>query len=271
MMDMARKGRHPGPGRRGEQVNTAKLTEAQLPEVHRRYAAGETQAEIGASLGVAGPTISGVLRGTTWGGEKFVTPKHWTKGGRVQLPRAKRVTGVVVTEPVVYEPNPRPLAVPHELAPGEAERFWKKVAPPNENGCRLWLASCDNHGYGQVGVPSLQRVAKAHSVAWRLTYGPIPTGKQLNHSCDVRPCVEPAHLKLGTQKQNLQDISARGRWKPHAAGGENNATAKLTWEKVREIRRLRTEFGWKLVDLAKKFKLCTSQVSNIINHRQWIE
>ena len=160
--------------------------------------------------------------------------------------------------------NPAPLVVQHEVKDGEAERFWAHVAQPDERGCRKWLMSCHGSGHGQFDFQ------KAHRVAWRLTFGPIPEGKNINHLCDVPPCCEPSHLWCGTQAENMLDMAAKGRGRRSAPRGEDSASAKLNWHVVREIRALRTT-GWTLRQLADKFGISPSQISNVANNLQWID
>jgi hypothetical protein len=78
-------------------------------------------------------------------------------------------------------------------------------------GCWLWLMSDDGNGYGQVDCRGFTR--KAHRVSWENANGPIPWGRKVCHDCDVRRCINPAHLFLGTQRQNLYDAMRKKRMK----------------------------------------------------------
>lgn len=98
-------------------------------------------------------------------------------------------------------------------------RFWTKV---NKNGptlqpalgpCWLWTAGTTKAGYGQAASAGLNRYA--HRVSWRLTHGPVPDGLWVLHKCDNPPCLNPAHLFLGTAKDNAMDREAKGRHPLH--------------------------------------------------------
>lgn len=90
-----------------------------------------------------------------------------------------------------------------------AARFWDKVAI--DRGCWLWTAGT-RHGYGAIseggrGSPMIM----AHRFSWEFHFGPIPDGLGVLHKCDNPPCVNPAHLFLGTQGDNMRDKAVKGR------------------------------------------------------------
>lgn len=87
------------------------------------------------------------------------------------------------------------------------DRFWPKVE--KSAGCWLWRAAIDTTGYGVMNAGG--RKAYAHRVSFELAHGPIPDGLEVLHSCDVRPCVNPDHLSVGTRTDNMQDAKAKGR------------------------------------------------------------
>jgi hypothetical protein len=87
---------------------------------------------------------------------------------------------------------------------------WEEYYIPEPNsGCWLWDAGVGNDGYGKVKRGGV--TYRAHKYAWMQEHGPVPDGLLVCHSCDVITCVNPAHLFLGTQKENLEDMVRKGR------------------------------------------------------------
>jgi hypothetical protein len=87
------------------------------------------------------------------------------------------------------------------------QRFWEKV--DQSGNCWLWTAGCDRDGYGVFRHESRQW--RAPRVAWTLTHGDIPEGMVVMHACDNPPCVNPAHLSIGTYQDNARDAVRKGR------------------------------------------------------------
>jgi len=105
--------------------------------------------------------------------------------------------------------------MPKETLPLE-ERFWNKVNKTSPAGCWIWTASRGSAGYGQFLLK--ERPIGAHRVAWELTKGLIPLGLYVCHKCDNKLCVNPQHLFLGTQADNIADMVSKGR----QAKGDNH-------------------------------------------------
>jgi len=115
---------------------------------------------------------------------------------------------------------------------------------------------------------------KAHQIAWVSANGPIPDGLNVLHRCDNPPCCRPEHLFLGTQKDNVRDCMAKGRFVlPPLHVGENQHLSKLTAKTVRRIRgihlsgRGRGERGTKAV--ARAFGVSIGTIKRIINRQTW--
>src|SRR5690348_1405181 len=93
------------------------------------------------------------------------------------------------------------------------------------NTCWLWTAYINHYGYG-IYNPRHQKSQGAHRFIWTHYFGEIPEGMFVCHKCDVRNCVNPKHLFIGTNKDNMDDKMAKGR--QNAAKGEAQWSSKLT-------------------------------------------
>ena len=93
------------------------------------------------------------------------------------------------------------------------ERFWAKVNKGTDAECWEWNASRNSFGYGQLTIvgPNGKRPRTTHRLSWELHVGPIPEGMCILHRCDNPPCVNPAHLFIGTKADNYRDMRAKGR------------------------------------------------------------
>ena len=93
------------------------------------------------------------------------------------------------------------------------ERFWSKVSIPEDPAeeCWLWMGSLLGVGYGSI--TAFNKEDRAHRVSWMLHHNTdrIPEGMVVCHKCDVRACVSPYHLFLGTQGDNMRDMVKKGR------------------------------------------------------------
>lgn len=151
-----------------------------------------------------------------------------------------------------------------------AQRLWSRVdSSGGSDACWPWTGHArHNFGYGNIGDEN-GRNENTHRVAWRLTNGPIAKGMCVLHACDNPACCNPAHLFLGTQAQNLADMTAKGRrLSTNRVKGERNWASKLTAEDVREIRRLRAE-GLGPTEIAARFGVTRSAVKAVVARRTW--
>jgi hypothetical protein len=97
---------------------------------------------------------------------------------------------------------PRVNSVPIELNIVQANRFWSNVSGMGRvDTCWLWSGRVDGFGYGHF--KNQKRSLKAHRVAWTLKRGPIPAGMTLDHLCRNPRCVNPMHLEIVTNKENI--------------------------------------------------------------------
>jgi hypothetical protein len=144
------------------------------------------------------------------------------------------------------------------------ERFWEKCEVRGSNECWLWRAGCSPNGYGRINLGTHEGVELAHRLAWTLMRGPIPTGLSVCHHCDNPPCVNPAHLFLGTRADNLADMKQKER---HARG-ERMGSAKLTEMDVRAIWNLLGR-GVTHSTIASMYDVSNSTITNINTGTTW--
>lgn len=138
------------------------------------------------------------------------------------------------------------------VAPRFQREFWDFVSKSHAHGCWRWTGPADRKGYGRWSK------ALAHRHSWTLAHGPIPDGLWVLHHCDNPPCVNPAHLYLGTVVENAQDSMSRGRHyrpplKAHCPAGH-----PLEGENLRVV-----ESGGKRQRLCRQ---CDNQRSNDRQH-----
>ena len=94
---------------------------------------------------------------------------------------------------------------------GDVEtRFWPKVKKGLGKDCWIWLAGKSSAGYGSFRTDAWKHVY-AHRLSWELMRGPIPDGLLVLHHCDNPSCVNPDHLFLGTNRDNVLDALKKGR------------------------------------------------------------
>lgn len=154
----------------------------------------------------------------------------------------------------------------YEKRPVE-ERFWERVEVRGEDECWPWLRldGSPTEGRGQLWIDGANEYAPR--VSWALAYGPIPDDRFVLHDCDNPSCVNPAHLFLGTQRENMLDMEAKGRRARCGRSGSKNPAARLTLSRVRAMRALAGEMSYG--QLARRFGVSKSQVVRIVNYENW--
>lgn len=135
--------------------------------------------------------------------------------------------------------HPRRKYQRNRFAPGTPERarIEARYIPEPNSGCWLWIGYTDWAGYGRLKIDG--RDQSAHRLSWRIYRGDIPDNQCVLHRCDVPQCVNPDHLFLGTQADNMKDMAAKKRSDGGCrlgSTGERHWLAKLTAEDVRQIR-----------------------------------
>lgn len=145
------------------------------------------------------------------------------------------------------------------------DRFFEKIVW-GMSPCWYWCGTIHKLGYGLF---SAMGESKAHRVSWILHNGPIPDGLMVLHKCDVRCCVRPDHLFLGTQTDNMRDMMVKGRGKTNPQYGEDNHFSKLTTADVAEMRRIRAETGMPYWKLAEMFGVVTMTAQRACVGTSW--
>ena len=146
-----------------------------------------------------------------------------------------------------------------------ADRILRRVEYDTVGGCWLWSgAIIANAGYGNL--PIRGKSVAASRAAWMAFKGPIPDGLMVCHKCDVRLCCNPDHLFLGTQKDNMADMTAKGRGV--VARGEKSGKARLTDAQVRSIKA-QLHHGSTQRGLATKFGVHPATIQSIADGRSW--
>lgn len=169
---------------------------------------------------------------------------------------------------------------PARARPTPEERFWPKVKRAGPDQCWEWQAG-KSHGYGSFRLTP-RRAVGAHCFSWELVNGPIPEGKHVLHHCDNPPCCNPAHLYIGTDKENARDRMERGQFVSniHHARAKLEATGHNSGRKypnrkpmplllneaqVREIRQRYAAGGCTMRSLAQEFGVTHPTIKNVIH------
>jgi hypothetical protein len=132
-----------------------------------------------------------------------------------------------------------------------SERFWSKVLLGPANQCWEWVGARHPRGYGNFAGEGCVPIA-AHRFAWEEAYGPVPDALHVLHHCDNPPCVNVAHLYLGTNADNIRDKMARNR---QSRTGRKLSAADLERIRSNPTRSLRT--------LAQELNVSVEAVSRV--------
>lgn len=154
------------------------------------------------------------------------------------------------------------------------DRFWPKVDKRGEDECWPWLGGKDRDAYGTFFLRldnNKYRGEGAHRVSYRLAYGDFDANLHVLHRCDNPPCVNPKHLFLGTNLDNIIDRNAKGRRRINWPRGDAHGGRKVCEADVREMRRAWSAGEKKQVELAAIYKITRRQVNDIIRNRSWRE
>ena len=152
------------------------------------------------------------------------------------------------------------------------ERFWSKVNKGKKNECWLWLESCVSAGYGYFGLThTVNGVKKLYVGAHRFSLMLKLKTEELNgmclHSCDNPKCVNPHHLSLGTNSENIRQAFDRGLM--FGLKGEKHGRAILTEKDVLWIRKHYPLGGHTYKSLAAKYGVGETTIAEVIKRMKW--
>ena len=155
-------------------------------------------------------------------------------------------------------------------SPGEKyykENIEKRLLSKSERvgECLLWTGRKIWSGYGTIGIRS--HSTAVHRVAYKMWNGDIPKGMYVLHKCDIRHCIEPSHLYLGTHHDNMKDMVERDR--QYHPLGELHKMSKFKDENILEIRALYASGKYSQADLSRKYEVCGPCIHNIVKRKSW--
>ena len=145
------------------------------------------------------------------------------------------------------------------------ELIMHKVRKDSSTGCWEWLGAKNRQGYGTVRLGGKQ--PGMHRFFYMYYRGAIPDNLCVCHHCDNPSCVNPDHLFLGTQRENVQDMTRKGRRRDHF--GNESKRAKLSPQKVRHIRQLYTTGKYTLRGLGKMFGVRNKAIWMVLHQVTW--
>lgn len=147
--------------------------------------------------------------------------------------------------------------------------FMARATPEPNSGCWIWMGATRKSTSGEHGKLTLmQKNILAHRLSYETFVGPIPPGLVVRHKCDIGVCVNPEHLEIGTQADNLRDMYERKR--NNNPKGESVGAAKLTERQVLEISSiLRMGTYETLAELGARYGVGDSIIASIRDGKKW--
>lgn len=159
-----------------------------------------------------------------------------------------------------------------ELKKTDIDRFWSKVSICEEDKCWLWIGSKRRRGYGRFCLQVEKNKDKsfvATRIAYFIHYKINPVDKIVLHSCDNPECVNPNHLSLGSNLDNTNDMMNKKRGLEQFGNGSNHRQSKLTEQDVILIRNSYLKKEFSQTEIAKRYNVDSSSISNIVNRKSW--
>ncbi|PLY41200.1 hypothetical protein CSZ94_17255 [Janthinobacterium sp. ROICE36] len=136
------------------------------------------------------------------------------------------------------------------------------------SGCRNWTLCLDKDGYGRAFVASFPETNRAHRLSRIAFHGSISDGLVVMHSCDNPQCVNPVHLSLGTQLQNIADSRDKERGGAYFYSGQENPKCVIDDDGVRRIRTLKRS-GMTHSRIGAEVGCSKTLVTLVVTGRRW--
>jgi hypothetical protein len=154
----------------------------------------------------------------------------------------------------------------HHLYRPLEERFYENIEK-EVGGCWIWkgYSRCSGVGGKYGGLKVGGKAMLAHRISYQIHYGEIPNSLFVLHRCDNPSCVNPEHLFLGTNADNMKDMAEKFR----GCNGEKGVHSKLTANKVVEIRFAAKRGNMLHREIAKVFGVSTTTITKIVNNHYW--
>lgn len=253
-------------------VREKKLTDDQVAEIRGKVAAGVPRKRLADEYGVSLPLINQIVAGKIYKGRPQPQPSV-KEDAAPPRPTLKSLNGPAPTSKSEQERRQReqaeqrgPDMKPYRKAddPIIKDSDWGedcdwKLNP--ETGCHKWRWGKMPSGHGTITPKGDIKETLAHRASWILhNKRLIPEGHQINHLCDNPPCINPAHLYVGDQFDNMRDTVWRGF---------NHATQKLTPEQAKEIRDRYEPGVISAKELGQQYGVNASQILNIISNKSF--
>lgn len=143
------------------------------------------------------------------------------------------------------------------------ERFWAKVEKTST--CWLWQGYCSPNGYGSIGSGNKNSPVLVHRLSYEIYFGEIPDGLLVLHKCNIKKCVNPGHLKVGTNQDNTNDALDAG----NIHQGSKCWNSKLTERQVITIRKLLATGDYLQIELADLYNVSDTLMSDIKTNKVW--
>lgn len=149
------------------------------------------------------------------------------------------------------------------------ERLDDWTHPDPITGCWWWSGTIGTGGHAQIGlfVGARYRVTSAVKVNYVRFVGDVPRGMVVRHKCDQALCVNPDHLEIGTQRDNVQDMLDRGRHRP--GRGERNVHSVLNDDAIRAMRVLWATGQFNFSQLGRAFRVNYKTVGRVVSGEGW--